>query len=95
MASEDQLAVEGMRIRVGIPVPGLDNIPEIEIFLTETSNGLYEMDEVARLVNVAAVSGWSAAFGFVHSNTEQWRAKAIAHAEQLRSVALEMHYPKE
>ena len=40
MASEDQLAVEGMRIRVGIPVPGLDNIPEIEIYLTESSNGL-------------------------------------------------------
>ena len=94
MASEDQTVVEGMRIRVGIPVPGLDNTPEIEVFLAESNNGLYDIDEVARLINVAVVSGWCAAFDFVHSNTEQWRANAVAHAEKLRSVALEAHNPQ-
>ena len=89
MASEDQTLEEGMRIRVGIPVPGLDNIPEVEIFLTESGNGPYDIEEIMRWINTAAIAGWCAAFDFVHSNTEQWRANAIDHAAQLRRVTLE------
>ena len=93
MASEDKKLVEGVRIRVGIPVPGLDNTPEIDVFLTDWGDGPYDIEEVTRFIGVAAMSGWCAAFDFVHSNTEHWRANAVAHAEQQPRVALEAHYP--
>ena len=39
------------------------------------------------------MSGWCTALDFVHGNTEQWRANAVAHSEQLPRVAIEAYHP--
>ena len=93
MASEQFEVIEGVRLRVGIPDPGKENIPDVIVEFAEEYSGPFEMDEVAKLLRMAVVQGWAAAFDYVHTNTGIWRANAIAHAEHIPGTFFETSKP--
>ena len=95
MSSEQYEVIEGVRLRVGIPDPGWENIPDVIIEFVEEYSGPFERDEVAKLLRMAVVQGWAAAFDYVHTNTGTWRANAIAHAEHIPGTFFEMNKPPE
>ena len=93
MASERGEVVAGVRLQVGIPNPGEMNIPDVIIEFIDEHKASFEMDEVARLMRLAIVQGWAAAFDYMHTSTGIWRANAVAHAEHIPGASLEMSRP--
>ena len=79
-----------VNVSVGVPEPGTLNTPHITINLeADVDVTLMDNEELKRLLTMAAVTGWGAAFDFVLNVAEQWRANGVAISENFPASWIE------
>ena len=90
-----------IRLTMGIPEPGLDNNVEVDISIElsdvidpdsplDSYTVTMTVEELMRLLTMAATTGWGSAFHFLQTVTERWRGNAVAQNEELPGVHLDL-----